>query len=505
MIPRGAVFAGALALGVAGDLLLRSASGPGLNLLLLFCVLAGAVALVTRVAGLELSRESLGWLAAGLLFAATIALRASPVLQFLAFLSASAAFALPALRAGARWLRGSGVSEYAEAIGSAVLHSVTGPLRLLLDSPGAVSDRAEANDHTRARPAWAIARGLLLALPLLLLFGALLMSADRVFADIVKGLLPAMDMEEFAEHLFLIGALTWLASGYLSGFVRGTRLRGWLEPVKFRPSLGILETGTALALVDLLFAAFVAVQLRYLFGGSSLVEVTPGLTYSEYAREGFGQLVLAAGLVLPLLLASDWLLRREGPRDGQVFRFLGGLQLVLLTVIIASALQRVRVYTDAYGLTESRFYGAAFLAWLTLLVLWFAGTVLRGRRERFGHVAAISAFSVVALLILVNPDAWIARTNLARATSHAAAAEFDTAYLGSLSADALPTLLGGLPDLPADARCRLAWEVDRRWGTQVDSDWRSWNLSEGRARRRVSREGGVVPFTTGCPDPEDGR
>jgi hypothetical protein len=507
-IPRGAVLAGAMAIGVAADLLLRSASGPGLNLFLMFGVLTVAVGLVKWVAGLELSRESLGWMATGLCFAGAIALRASPVLQLLAFLAASAAFAAPALRAGAPWLRRSGVSDFIEAIGSAVLHSITGPLRLLLErlahdegSAGSRGDRTANHPHPRERPGWAVARGLLLALPLLLVFGALLMSADRIFADMVLRLLPAGNLEEVAERLVLVGAFSWLAFGYLSGFVRGTRIRGRLEPMKLRPSLGILETGTALALVDLLFAAFVAVQLRYLFGGSALVEVTPGLTYSEYAREGFGQLVLAAGLVLPLLLTSDWLLRREGPRDAQVFRILGGVQLVLLAVVIASAIQRVRVYGEAYGLTESRFYGAAFLVWLTLLVLWFAGTVLRDRREHFGPVAVVSAFAVLALLLAVNPDRQIARTNLTRATSLYPSAELDTAYLGSLSADAVPTLVRALPDLPSDVRCRLAEEVRRRWDPEGGEDWRSWNLSASRARRLVTEAPVGAASTTGCTGP----
>jgi hypothetical protein len=98
--------------------------------------------------------------------------------------------------------------------------------------------------------------------------------------------------------------------------------------------------GIALALVDLLFVLFVSVQFRYLFGGSSLVEVTPGLTYAEYVRQGFEQLALACALVLPSLLAADWLLQARRVRDTVVFRVLGGLLLLLLVVIIASALQR---------------------------------------------------------------------------------------------------------------------------------------------------------------------
>jgi hypothetical protein len=211
------------------------------------------------------------------------------------------------------------------------------------------------------------------------------------------------------------GFLRTLGVGGLAGFLTGTRPISLPEAFDARPSVGIVEIAIALALVDLLFAVFVGVQFRYLFGGSGLVEVTPGLTYAEYAREGFAQLALASALVLPSLLTADWLLHRPRRRDALVFRVLGGLLLLFLVVIVASALQRVRAYQAAYGLTEARFYGAAFLGWLTVLAVWFAATVLRGRRERFAFPALVSGFAFVALLLSVNPDVRIARTNLERA------------------------------------------------------------------------------------------
>jgi hypothetical protein len=532
VVPQGPVLVGALAVGVAADLLLRDSAGPGLNLFLLFLLLAASVMFVTRRAGARPGGEAVAWILAGLLFATTFFLRAAPTLQVLAFLAASAAFALPALRAGAGWLRQSGVSDAGEAILSALLHAATGPLRMTLQrlrvrsagtGAGANGTEGPTNPLLSGKPpeapaiersvggrspgaprARALALGLLLAAPLLLLFGALFMSADPVFADLVVTLFGSLNLEEMVSRLLFVGVLAWLASGYLAGFVTGTRLRGWVEPLVPRPSLGILETGTALALVNLLFAAFVLVQLRYLFGGSAMVEVTPGLTYAEYAREGFAQLVVVAGLVLPLLLAADWLLRRHAPRDVKVFRGLGGVLLLLLVVIMASAGQRVRVYQEAYGLTESRYYGAAFLVWLALVTAWFGATVLRGRREHFAAPALLSGFVLVAALVVLNPDARIARGNLAPDPHPGSALEVDAVYLGTLSADAVPVLLQALPTLAEEARCTVAAHLERRWGTGVGGGWRSWNLAEARARRLVRETSPEFLALEGCPEPPRG-
>ena len=68
-----------------------------------------------------------------------------------------------------------------------------------------------------------------------------------------------------------------------------------------------------------------------------------------------------------------------------------------------------------YGLTEERLYATAFMGWLAAVFLWFAATVMAGRRERFAFGAIVAGFLLVIVLSALNPDALIARTNLARA------------------------------------------------------------------------------------------
>src|SRR5207248_10267848 len=112
-----------------------------------------------------------------------------------------------------------------------------------------------------------------------------------------------------------------------------------------RPNLrlGATEVAAALAVVDLLFLAFVLVQLRYLFGGQGLVETRVHLTYAQYARHGFFELVAVALLVLPLLLGADYL-TRGAERRARLVRMLSVALVALVLVVMASALQRMRLY-----------------------------------------------------------------------------------------------------------------------------------------------------------------
>ena len=67
--------------------------------------------------------------------------------------------------------------------------------------------------------------------------------------------------------------------------------------------------------------------------------------------------------------------------------------------------------------------------------------MLRGRRDAFAFGTLASGLATIALLFVVNPDAVIASTNVARMSSTEAPARFDVAYATSLSADAVPVLI----------------------------------------------------------------
>ncbi|MCA9826106.1 MAG: DUF4173 domain-containing protein, partial [Dehalococcoidia bacterium] len=262
-----------------------------------------------------------------------------------------------------------------------------------------------------------------------------------------------------------------------------------LEPIPDTPSLdppsvlrlGPIEVGTVLGLLDLLFLAFVVVQVRYLFGGAALVESTTTLTYAEYARRGFFELLAVSALVLPVILGIHWLLRDSSRSLKLAFRLLATGLVMLVFVVISSAIKRMDAYTDQFGLTELRLYSTAFMAWLALMFAWLLVTVIRGRHEQFPFGAAVAGFLVLGGLNLLNPDAFIARTNLSRAEI---GRDFDVGHAISLSPDATPTLIGGVGSLaPADA-CALARGIEEE--SPATDSWRNWNRGRAEARDAIA-------------------
>src|SRR5206468_11120848 len=113
--------------------------------------------------------------------------------------------------------------------------------------------------------------------------------------------------------------------------------------------------------------------------------------------------------------------------------------------------------------TESRFYAMVLLVWIGAMLFWLAATVLRGRRDSFAFGTLASGLATLALLFVINPDAVIARANVARMASADAPVRFDVAYATALSADAVPVLIDALPTLPGAVQCPIAPQMLRRW------------------------------------------
>ncbi|UCF21453.1 MAG: DUF4173 domain-containing protein [Gemmatimonadota bacterium] len=467
----------AVLLGIWGDALLRALPW-GLNLFLWTAVALLSFLLLSGHRDKDFDKSEVAVLAIILVFAAGFAWRDSAAIKALNLLAMLVGISAWALTLEDVRLRAWGLLDYLRGMVNSFGAAAFGATTLA----GAEVTRELAPSSTRLRQARSLALGLLIALPLLFVFGGLLMAADAVFDRMVSTALN-FDFANLFSHAALAALLSWLACGFLLLTLRAVRptISGAFDIA--RPGLGLVEVGVPLLLIDLLFLAFVVIQLRYLFGDTSLVQNTVGLTYSEYARRGFLELVAVAALVLPLLLAADWMISTAEHRSQYVFRILAGVQISLLFIIMVSALKRMMLYQGAYGLTELRLYATAFMGWLGAVLLWFAATVLRGRREPFLAGAVLAGLLLISGLNFLNPDALITRLNSERAR---AGAEFDPYYASSLSGDAVSTLVSALHMLDPDDRCIVAARLLDRWEAPQLSDWRSWNLGRTQARRAVA-------------------
>ena len=466
----------AVALGVLGDFLLR-ATPWGVNFFIWITLLVGLAVSFARWGRMVTGGEGRWLVFVAIVFASGIVLRDSPVVAFLDVLAVMISVSLAVWSGRRGSLRRAGISDYIIGGSLAGAFSSAGPVPVsVIDI-----DWAETVRGRWKGGALAVSRGVLLAAPLLVLFGALFVAADAVFERLVLEVF-GFDIAEVFSHLFLFCFFAWITAGLLWAGLMASLPQNLAITRPRIVSLGIVEVGVVLGLLDLLFLTFVVIQVRYLFGGAGHVVNTAGLTYAEYARHGFFELATVTALALPLLLLAHWLFRPDNRTHEVVFKTLAGTMVALLFIVVASALQRMYLYTSEFGLTELRLYTTIFMFWISVVLIWFVLTVLRSHRNRFAFGALVAGFAAILAINAMNPDALIAKTNIDRLQE---GKRFDPYYLTTLSADAVPIIVESLPEMgqkPVWQEFTLQQEILYKW-SKKPQDWRTWNLGRTRAHQ----------------------
>ncbi|HYZ28163.1 MAG TPA: DUF4173 domain-containing protein [Thermoleophilaceae bacterium] len=347
--------------------------------------------------------------------------------------------------------------------------------------PALLVPLAAAISRDRVRSTLPLLRGLALGAVLLVVFGTLFVSADAAFAEVIDNtLVPDWSLGAVPERA-LVFALAALLAGALALSAAQPIAAGASRDAP--PRLQPAEWIPALALLDLLFAAFVGVQLAVLFGGDQHVLRTAGLTYADYARHGFAELIVAAALTLVVVGVAA---RHAGRRDELQRRALlglGGVLFALTLVVLASALKRLELYEEAFGFTRTRLLAHGFIFWLAGLFVLVGGCAALGWARHVPRSAVLLTAAGLVAATLANPDAMIAARNADR---YSASGRIDVAYLRGLSADAVPRLA----TLPSDVRrCVL----DRQAARLARGDeLAEVNLARSRARAALA----ALPLST---------
>ncbi len=491
------LLAAGLALGLLAELVL---DGPayGVNIVLLVVATLGAGWLLRRPG--RASDPVDAWLPiAAVAFAAFVAVRGDPLvasldtLAAMVFVGASlvAISGLAVTRRSAAAIAGLGAWTLEAAL--------VGTPRIV--RAARVASPAQAGGWSRLGSGWwlSVGRGLLLGIPLAMIFAVLFASADPIFRrglDELFGL--RIDLGGLGGRLLFTLACAWFAAGVLSVGAIGipameraslgaAARSGMVAPGRV---LGTAEAIVILLVIDLVVGLFVGLQVAYLFGGLDTL-IAAGLTYSSYARRGFFELVAAACLAGAVVVALETTVTRR------TRVYLAGLLalLALTAVVLVSATLRLRLYQDAYGWTELRLYVLVTIGALAAALAVMTALALTARMHWLGH--GLVVIGVVALLGLnaVAPAAYVAARNVERAINPSLVPAdghvgLDSGYLGVLPDDAVPVLVGALPALPAPERqdmlTLLATRKSELASNPAFDSPAAWNLGRERARDSLS-------------------
>lgn len=458
-------------------------TGGGLGMLIWTAVSCMAVCWLNRHQSATWRRELLCWTSLMCAAATLTVLRdalAVTALMYLVML-----FCL-----GLVFFRSRGYTLADATIPSVVLTALRLPARVLLSIFPALDTVVRSKWHAGGQLG-DVLRGVLLAAPLLFIFVLLFSSADAVFSQYLNRVGAFMG-ELTPSTPFVSLFMIVLATGLLScSLVQTTDRAPALNNAQglwpaMTLQLGRTETAIVLGSLALLFVTFVLLQASYLFGGRELIEMRSGLTLAQYARRGFFELLTVAGLTLAVLMAVA-----STQCHQLLFRRLGAVLIVCVMIILMSALFRLYLYIEQYGLTLARLVALTVMLWVAASLLWFAVTVLRGNARGFLAGMLVTGMSCFVLLAAINPVARVAEVNVRHGQIYGNP-PVDIHYLTELGSDAVPVVVPTL-DCSATrfyfghlAGMRGDPLIQRTPHPVQQGDWRDWNASRAAARQIVT-------------------
>ena len=233
------------------------------------------------------------------------------------------------------------------------------------------------------RTAGRIALGLLLAVPVVLLAGRWLVDADAAFDALVGGF--RFDFGELLTTLIFGGLFFAFLLAFLFAARKGELRADTHKETPRIPILDSLTVGIVLGAVSALYLVYLLSQLSYLTGGFAGLR-PEDMTFSAYARRGFGEMCALCLFNLALVFFTRLLVRRDGERLPKTVRalvvFISGFSLFL----IAAALAKMFLYIRTYGLTFLRLATSVFMFFL---IFAFLAVAVKCFCERFAHVRVI--------------------------------------------------------------------------------------------------------------------
>lgn len=288
--------------------------------------------------------------------------------------------------------------------------------------------------------------GIICAVPFTFFIGSLLMEADENMAKMLNGIYEAFAENIFTNiFIFLIGIPISMylfgmlyANAKIDNSIKAVSDESFTNGLKNSKLIPNAFTFAFVTPVCVLYALYFAIQIKYFV--SAFMNILPeNFTYANYARQGFFELfVIAVVNALVILTMNIFSKSSKGEKNIGV-KIYTVIFCVFTLVLIASALSKMVMYMNTYGLTSMRLYTSWFMV---LLALFFVAAIIKQFASKFSIAksCAVIFIALFAVLSFSCPDAIIAKTNIDMYKS-GKTAELDAETLAALSDDAWVIIL----------------------------------------------------------------
>ena len=324
--------------------------------------------------------------------------------------------------------------------------------------------------------------GILAAVLMLIIVLPLLMMSDEIFSQIFSNIFRFLNPFRFMREIdfgniigviftFLFGTIALYA--FFAGLFRlnlgGTDHK---KPGSSNYITGITFTGIMAAV----YVFYSGIQILFLFLrlDSGLPE---GVTYSQYAHQGFWQLLFVSLINFVTVLACAKIFE-----ENRVLKILLTVISVCTCIMILSAAYRMVLYVNEYDLSFLRVLVLWFLAVLMVIFFGVIYSIFRKEFRLFRYITAVVSVCYI-LFSFSRPDALIAGYNIQNTQKTEETDLYYLIYL--LSEDAAPQIAQIDPDQLEEAGVK---DVVEQYFRDINTEneeisLREWNYSRAEAAK----------------------
>ena len=339
--------------------------------------------------------------------------------------------------------------------------------------------------------------GLIIALPLLLIFTLLLSSGDLVFRDLMSNLFSLQFIKDFILIVIWFAIFFWFLFGALYySLVKKSNEHIIKSEKQILKQRFFIETVTIFVLIGSLFLFYNILQITYLFGGERLLQ-NGEYSYAEYAKKGFFELIIVVSIALSLIGILLNLAKSKTFIQNIILRSLGIAGLLSLLPMTISSFYRLFLYEQEFGFTRLRISSHAVVIFLSIIIIYsIIKLLLKFRNNIFLFSTFIFTIFSIFLYSTINIDSFIVNQNFKR-FEDGKTEELDIEYLASLSYDAIPSLVSKLKtnedsEIKNELGFYLEEKLDRAEYNEKVADWRAWNLRNYIATQTLKKNKDII-------------
>ncbi len=324
-------------------------------------------------------------------------------------------------------------------------------------------DYRKTGEHKKSDIVKYILIGVAVAIPFMIVVLSLLASADAVFNDMLNSVFRVIGYDAFTIIWRTLKFLLFVLCIFVYVYGVCVRITSDLfdnsqkDGRGFEAVIGITFTG----LLTFIYLIFSGVQILYLFSNS--LALPEGYTYSEYAREGFFQLLAVAAMNLLIVLFCVRHFKKS-----RILDIVLTVMSACTYIMLASSAVRMLLYIQQYGLTYLRI---EVLLGLLLIAFIMAGVIVSIYRKTFplAHYIILSVGVIWILFSFCRPEYMIAKYNIShyevigQDENGADILDIDyddLQYLASLDGDAAPAICELAEDIADGRKLISRWSED---------------------------------------------